>query len=145
VLWLAVGGLFLGPEPGMGFRTFLSPFRAVRPVSAGTLAAQRVGVAVCLWLLVWVPWLVLLAVHTRLHPRWAGIDIPGIYAGAGRTMAISAHVLVGALPFFLWGRLEGFPNLLLAALVVWAGTWSLASFFDSAAMVGWLWIPLGSW
>jgi hypothetical protein len=57
-------------------------------------------------------------------------------------MAISAHVLVGALPFCLWGRLEGFPNLLLAALVAWAGSWCLASFFGPAAMVGWLWIPL---
>jgi hypothetical protein len=126
VFWLAVGGLLLGGEPGMGFRTRLSSFRAVRPVSAGTLAAQRVAASLAIWLLVWVPWLGLLAAHTHLHPHWASVDIPEVYAAAGRLMAISASVLIGALPLFLWGRLEGFPNMLLAAILAWAGTWGLA-------------------
>ena len=142
VLWLAVGGLFLGSEPGTGFRTLLSPFRAARPVSAGTLAAQRLLAAASLWLLVWVPWLVLLVVHTHLHPRWAEVDIPEIHATAGRLLAISAHALIGALPLFLWGRLEGFPNMLLAAIVAWAGTWGLAGFCRPPDTGNLPWIPL---
>ncbi len=142
VLWLAVGGLFLASEPGTGFRTLLSPFRGTCPVSAGTLSAQRLAAAASLWLLVWVPWLVLLAIHTRLNPEWASLDIPEIHAAAGRLMAISAHALIGALPFYLWGRLEGFPNLLLAAMVAWAGTGCLASFCNPSAGGDLPWIPV---
>jgi hypothetical protein len=142
VSWLAVGGLLLGAEPGAGFRTSLSSFRAVRPVSAGSLAAQRVWAAALFWLVVWVPWLCLVTIHAHLHPKWAQIDIPALYAGSGRSMALSAHALVGALPLFLWGRLEGFPNLLLAAMAAWAGTWSLASLLPPAGGGEALWLAM---
>ncbi len=143
VLWLTVGGLFLGGEPGTGFRTALSPFRGVRPVSAGTLVTQRVLAAIGLWLLVWIPWLLLHGVQVRLHPQWAAIDLPDLHAAAGRLMAISAHSLVGALPLFLWGRLDGFPNMLLAAMVAWAATWGLASAFPPPTGDALAWRPLG--
>ena len=144
VFWLAVGGLFLGGEPGTGFRTGLSSFRAVRPVSAGTLAAQRVWAAATVWLLVWIPWLVLLGVHTHLNPRWAEVDIPEVQAAAGRLMAISASALIGALPLFLWGRLEGFPNMLLAAILAWAGTWGVASFSNPPPSAELPWMALST-
>ena len=142
VFWLAASGLFLGSEPGTGFRTSLSPFSSVRPVSAGTLASQRVLAALGLWLMVWLPWLLLLEVHTHLHPRWAGVDLPGIYATSGRLMALSAHGLIGALPLFLWGRVEGFPNMLLAGIVAWAGTWGMASYLSPPEGGSPPWIPV---
>jgi len=141
-MWLAVGGLLLGGEPGMSFRTALSPFRAARPVNAGTLAEQRLVAAAILWLSVWIPWLVLLGIQLRWHPEWAQMDLMRIQGVAGRTMAISAHALAGALPLFLWGRLQGFPNLLLGALVAWAITWGLTDRFSAAPEEGQGWTLL---
>jgi hypothetical protein len=48
--------------------------------------------------------------------------------GLAMKMAVSAHVLVGALPLLLRGRWEGFPTLLLASICSWAWTWLLVGF-----------------
>jgi hypothetical protein len=127
VMWLAAGGLFVAGEPGVGFRTRLSSFRATMPVSAGMLAAQRLTTGLLAWLVVWVPLLGCLFLYgadlTGLPSRDATRELAGVL---GRLMAVSACVLVGALPVCVWGRLEGFPNLLLCAIVSWAGAWGLS-------------------
>ena len=138
-LWLPVGGLLLGSEPGMGFRTRLTAFRSARPVTPGTLAAQRILAAIGLWLMVWGPWLILVPLHRHWHPGLAEADLPEIYARTSRLMAISAHALVGALPLFLWGRFEGFPNLLLGGMCAWAGTWVLVGFLAPGDEPSWRW------
>lgn len=140
VLWLAATGLFLGGEPGAGFSTQLTSFRASLPMGSGALAAQRISTALLVWMAVWVPLLVL--------SFWFDPELSG--AGSEEAtrkmlqvlaylLAVSAHVLIGALPLFLWGRLEGFPNMLLCAIVTWAGAWMVAGmiWMDSATHGKW--------
>jgi hypothetical protein len=142
VLWLAGWGLFLGCEPAAGFRTRMTAFRATLPVSCGTLAAQRMVTLLLGWCLLWLPLL--------LATRWYDPDLLGMPAPDAQTqalasilrlMALGAHILVGVLPLFLWGRLEGFPNMLLAAIGSWVWVWLLAAFFklDDGQDPGWRW------
>jgi hypothetical protein len=139
VMWLPVGGLFLGAEPGTGFRTRQTSFRAMLPVTAGTVAGQRVLAALGMWGAVWVPWLMGLPLFRLWHPGLAEMDLPAIYASSGRLMALSAHALIGALPLLLWGRFEGFPNMLLVAMCAWACTWILGANLNLEGDPGWRW------
>lgn len=146
VFWLWVGGLWIGCEPGAGFRTRLSSFRAVCPVSVGTLAAQRVATAAIIWLIVWLPLLGLCCWYDNEFVEAGPAHVDRALASAAARMAVSAHVLVGALPLFLWGRLEGFPNMVLCAMVGWLGPWFLTQCLDKgegvadpwAIALGWL-------
>jgi hypothetical protein len=144
VLWLAVWGLALGCEPGSGFRTSFSSFRGTLPVTPGQLAGPRLAGLVFAWLVVWVP--LVLAAHFIL-PRLSGVwDYEGvdtIQATMAWRMALSAHLVAGALPLLLWGRLEGFPNLLLAGMGAWAGTWLLAGFLGTKEPGATHWIVAG--
>jgi hypothetical protein len=120
LLWLAAAGLFLGTEPGAGFRTRLTSFRATLPVSAGSLAGPRLATALVVWLGIWIPLLALVPFYT---PELAGSPNPDatreLLFVITILMAVSAHVLIGAMPLFLWGRLDGFANLLLCGVVSW--------------------------
>ncbi|HOW68276.1 MAG TPA: hypothetical protein P5186_23300 [Candidatus Paceibacterota bacterium] len=141
ILWLMVWGLLMGGEPGMGFVTRLSAFRATRPVSVGLLAGMRLAPFWLSWLCLWLP-LVLLH-HCLLH------DYQGLPARMGEElnrsaaalmaarMAFSANVMVGALPLLLRGRFDGFPNLFLATLVAWIWTWVLARFANQETPPDW--------
>jgi hypothetical protein len=146
VLWLAGWGLFLGCEPAAGFRTRMTAFRATLPVSCGTLAAQRMVTLLLGWCMLWLP--LLLATHWY-DPDLSGMPAPDAQAQAlaaiARLMALGAHILVGVLPLFLWGRLEGFPNMLLAAIGSWVWVWLLAAFFklDEGQNPGWRWGVVG--
>lgn len=126
VLWLAVCGLFAGCEPGSGFRTQLSSLRATLPAGTGTLAAQRLGSVVILWLMVWLPLLVIVPWYDT---SLAGTDPTTakreLLASLAFWMAIGANVAVGALPLILWGRFDGFPNLLLCGMASWTLPWLL--------------------
>jgi hypothetical protein len=83
------------------------------------------------------------------NPDLTGIPTPDArmqaLAAIARLMAVGASVGVGLLPLFLWGRLEGFPNLLLAAIGGWVWTWLLAGFFDlePGQEPGWRWGLVG--
>ncbi len=125
--WLAMWGLFLGCEPAAGFRTRLSAFRATLPLSSGALAAQKLQTLVLGWALLWAPSLVLIAWY---DPTLSGTEDPDsrqrLLVSVARWMAASASVGVGLLPVFLWGRFEGFPNLLLTGMFAWATTWLAA-------------------
>lgn len=146
MVWLAAGGLFLGSEPGAGFRTRLTSFRATWPITAGTFATQRITAAVCLWLTVWAP---SLAMRLLADMDLEGGGVPGDYRGADASlalfMALSAHVLVGALPWFLSGRVEGYPNMLLSTLVSWTVPWVLLSSFSTADEAAPRWWPVVVW
>jgi hypothetical protein len=127
VVWLAAGSLFFGGEPGAGMRTRLTSFRATLPVGTGTLAAQRILRALLAWMAVWIP---ILLLSVWYDPEMSGMSSPDAHRQVLQMvafwMAVSAHVLIGALPLFLWGRLEGFPNMLLSAIVSWTAAWLLA-------------------
>jgi len=146
VLWLAGWGLFLGCEPAAGFRTRMTSIRATLPVNCGTLAAQRILTLFLGWCLLWLP--LLLATHWY-DPDLTGIAAPDaqtkVLAALARLMVVGAHVVVGVLPLFLWGRLEGFPNLLLAAIGSWVWVWVLAAFFNlnEGQDPGWRWGLVG--
>jgi hypothetical protein len=152
VLWLAAGGLFLGGEPGVAFRTSLTSFRATLPVGPGALATQRITTALLAWLAVWIPLLVLSGWYDPeiSGSRRADVSQQMLHLLA-YMLAVSAHVLIGALPLFLWGRLEGFSNMLLCAIVSWAAAWLLAGivWVDSTetakwtAPLAWLGLKLG--
>jgi hypothetical protein len=134
--------LGLGAEPGRSFCTPLSSFRATLPLRAGTLAIEHLAAGLGLWLIVWVPWLLLMGLHMRLHPQWAGVDLPEIRGAARLLMVVSAHALIGALPLLLWGRLRGFPNALLAGMAAWAGTYCLSTVFSPTTSTPGAWLPL---
>ncbi|MHC1767877.1 MAG: hypothetical protein AB9869_26995 [Verrucomicrobiia bacterium] len=142
VLWLMAWGLFLGCEPGMGFQTRLSSYRSTRPLTVGMLAGTRLTSLALFWLLVWVPLLLaqqLLFLAPILPQDALVFSEQAIPFTLGR-MAFSANVLIAALPVLLWGRLEGFPTLLLASLVAWAWSSALATFAfqkDPFEWVGW--------
>lgn len=54
-------------------------------------------------------------------------------------MAVGAFLLVGALPFLLLGRFEGFGNFLLAAVCTWALCWGITAQFhvEQGEQPGW--------
>ncbi|MCL4177140.1 MAG: hypothetical protein KJ072_05280 [Verrucomicrobia bacterium] len=141
LLWLAVWGIFSGCEPSAGFRTRLSDFRATLPITSGILAGHKLIILFLGWCLVWMPPLML--------SNWYDVDVNGVAAPEtaarlhlimARFMAISAYLMVGALPLFLWGRLNGFPNLLLAAMCTWAFLWILLANLGTEGDPGRLWI-----
>jgi hypothetical protein len=142
VPWLMAWGLFLGCEAGMGFQTKLSGFRSTRPLTAGMLAGTRMTSMALSWLVAWAP--LLIAQHLLfLAPLTS--DEALLFSGQaipftlGR-MAFSASVMIAALPVLLWGRLEGFPTLLLASLIAWAWSCALAGFAfqkEASDWVGW--------
>lgn len=144
--WLAAAGLFLGTEPGAGFRTRLTSFRATLPVSAGSLAGPRLATAVLVWLGIWIP---LLALVPFYSPELGGSLNPDatreLLLWITILMAISAHVLIGAMPLFLWGRLEGFANLLLCGVVSWGAAWWLHGITRSDASGTERWVAPMIW
>lgn len=140
VIWMAVWGLFVGSEPASGFRTRLSSFRATLPVSCGTLAAQRLTTVLLGWTMIWLP---LLGLSAWYDPTLAGMPsaeaMAAMRAVLARLMTLGAQVVVGALPLFLLGRFEGFPNLLLASMGSWLWAAALASFVRVDDEPGWRW------
>ena len=138
LLWMAVWGLYAGGEPSTGFRTRLSSFRATLPVTSGALAAQRILTLCVGWCLVWLPPLAL-----TLWWNPAGVSIAALDRRMewALFMAVGAQVLVGALPLYLWGRFEGLPNLLLAALGswVWLVVLGINLFVGVEGDLGWRW------
>ena len=149
VLWLAGFGLRAGCEPNAGFRTRLSSFRAVLPVTAGTLAGWRIAALMLAWSLVWLPLLGLTPFYDgelkgMPDGRTLAETLSHLRAALAWKMALSAHVLIGALPFLLRGRLEGFPVLLLTSLSCWAWTWVLAGFLGVEEHTGWRWTMVGA-
>lgn len=132
LLWLAGWGLTLGNQPGSGFRTALTHFRATLPVNVTKLAIARMVGLGCGWLLVWLP-LLLLGRFYLPHVRgvWDADGVVAVQTLLAWRMAIGANLVVGALPVLLRGRLEGFPNVLLAGMCAWAGTWCLADFLGA--------------
>lgn len=158
ILWLAMAGLFTGCEPGNGFKTRLTGFRATAPVTAGSFAAQRIVTALLIWLVVWIP---LIIACFWYDPELKGrVNSQAVWQMVGamtKFMAVGAFVLIGALPVFLSGRFEGFPNLLLLSMVSWVGPWLLLTSltFEEQGVVhlrwsvaiGWLLakIGLGVW
>jgi hypothetical protein len=147
VLWLLVCGLFLGCEPGLGFRTRLSAFHGTHPVTVGVLAGTRVGSLVLAWLCVWVPLLVLQGVLLSAGPGLTSEADAGLVKQASELlasrMAFSANAMIGALPVLLWGCLEGFPTLFLVNLVAWGWTWILSGFVHQEPEPAWLTSALG--
>jgi hypothetical protein len=143
--WLVVWGMAAGCEPFAGFCTRFSSFRATLPVTAGALAGTRLQQLAAAWGLVWLP-LVVLAQGYDFGTDLAG---PGAHrlallSSLGWRMTVSAHAMVGALPLLLWGRLEGFPTLLLTYIVAWAGTWGLVEALDVEGDPGWHWWVMAS-
>jgi hypothetical protein len=145
LLWMAVWGLFVGGEPSAGFRTRLTSFRSTLPVSCGLLAGQRILTLLLGWVLVWAP---LLALSFLYDPESVGIPSSETPAAMqtmlARLMAMGAYLVVGALPLFLWGRFEGFPNFLLAGVCTWAWLWLVGASLSPlpGQSPGWLWLPL---
>ncbi|HWH69257.1 MAG TPA: hypothetical protein VNT26_07715, partial [Candidatus Sulfotelmatobacter sp.] len=138
-------GLFAGGEPSVAFRTQLSSFRATLPVSCGQLAGQRIATLILGWGLVWLPLLGLSFFHT---PEMTSIPVESpvaMQAKLASFAALGAYVAVGALPLFLWGRFEGFPNFLLAGVGTWAWIWLLGDvlFLEPGTEPGWRWLVLG--
>jgi hypothetical protein len=140
VLWLTTWSLFLGCEPGMGFQTRLTGFRSTRPLTVGMLAGTRIVSLVLIWMLAWVPLLILqqLIGYAGLPDR----DVTVFSEQAARIMAsrmaFTANAIVAALPLLLWGRFEGFPTIFLAALVGWAWSWALSNFVHQISPSDWL-------
>jgi hypothetical protein len=58
-------------------------------------------------------------------------------------MVFSASAIVAALRLLLWGRLEGFPTVLLASLVAWCWTLVLGAFAGQRPAPDWLTWALG--
>jgi len=143
--WLIVWGMAAGCEPAAGFRTRFSSFRATLPVTAGTVAATRLQQLLAAWSLVWLP----LVVLAQGYDFGTGLAGPGTHrltllSSLGWRMTVSAHAMVGALPLLLWGRLEGFPTLLLTYIVAWAGTWGLVQGLAVEGDPGWHWWVMAS-
>lgn len=130
VAWLAGGALYFGGEPGFGFRTRLSAFRATTPASSGVLAMQRIATPLLAWVAVWLPLLLLSTLYEVPREQWSTPDDPArqLAPVMARLMVVSAHFVVGALPLFLLGRLEGLPNMFLCSILVWAAPFLLGTF-----------------
>ncbi len=148
VFGLAIFGMFLGAEPATGFRTRLSSFRATLPVTAARWASMRIAALAGAWIFIWAP---LVALYYLSPTDYTGIPRPMAQrlflegaAGLAWKMAISAHLLAGALPVLLRGRFEGFPTLLLASICAWAWTWLLTGFFNWEEVPGWSWLPVAA-
>jgi hypothetical protein len=142
ILWLAPAGMVVAGESLGVFKTGFTSFRATLPVSAGGLLAPRLLAMLLAFLTVWVPIIVLLAVSLRFAP-----DMPPGYPRFPEMLPmiawfaiVSAHVMIGALPLLLTGRLDGLPTLLVPTLLAWMGTWQLAGYLgdegESAPAVG---------
>ena len=143
ILWMAGWGLFVGCEPGAGFRTRLRAFRATLPLSSGALAAQRLVTLLLGWGIVWsLP--VALGVSNAWFATGVGLVDEVDTLRLARWMAASAQVAVGALPLILWGRFEGFPNVLLAAICSWAAAWMVAANLRVESNPGWHWALVGA-
>jgi hypothetical protein len=123
VFWLMGWGLLFAGEPGGGFQTRLSSFRAMRPVATGILAGMRLMPLVLAWGCVWVPLVMVQLMHpwdnTGLPPRMAAQVSRDASVLLAWRMAFSASAMVAALPWLMRGRIEGFPNVFLATLVAW--------------------------
>jgi hypothetical protein len=146
MIWMAGWGLFAAGEPSAVFRSRLSSFRATLPVSSGFMAGQSIATLFLGWSLVWLPLVVLSYMH---NPDFLGMDIERVaqvQPGLARFMALGAFMLVGALPLYLWGRIEGFPIFLLTAVCVWALSWGLLGTLSLAPEEepGWHWILLAA-
>lgn len=127
LLWLAPAGMVVAGESLGVFKTGFTSFRATLPVNAGGLLAPRLLAMLLAFLTVWVPIVVLLAVSLPDmppgYPRFPDM-LPMLVWFA----IIGAHVMIGALPLLLTGRLEGLPTLLVPSLLAWMGTWQLAGY-----------------
>jgi hypothetical protein len=145
IVWLAIWGIFAGCEPSAGFRTGISSFRATLPITNGALAGHKLLLLVLGWGIVWLPALALSGWHSPEGNEMASPEaVERMRLIMARFMAISAFLLVGALPILLSGRLSGFPNLLLAAMVTWTVLYLLLSQLSTEGDPGWLWFLLDS-
>jgi hypothetical protein len=99
------------------------------------------------WLCVWVPLLGLQWICLTEDPGMRGEGTSELARQAANLirsrMVFSANLMIGALPVLLWGRLEGFPTLLLANLVGWSWTWVLSGFVHQDPAPDWLSWALG--
>jgi hypothetical protein len=146
VLWLMAWALLLACEPGMGFQTRLSAYRSTRPLTVGMLAGTRMSSLLVTWLCVWVPLMLLQRVIplAGLPDRDAFILSQQAADIMASRMVFSASTIVAALPLLLWGRLEGFPTVLLASLVAWCWTLVLGAFVGQRPAPDWLTWALGA-
>jgi hypothetical protein len=97
------------------------------------------------WCLVWLPLFLASYFDSSEITGITTENVQSIQYALARTMVLGAFVLVGALPLFLWGRFEGFPNFLLAAVCSWGLSWALAVQLklDVSEEPGWRWWLLG--
>jgi len=122
----AAGMVVAGESLGV-LKTGFTSFRATLPVNAGGLLAPRLLAMALAFLTVWVPIVVLLAVSLpEMPPGYP--RLPDMLPMLVWFAIVSAHVMIGALPLLLTGRLEGLPTLLVPTLLAWMGTWQLADY-----------------
>jgi hypothetical protein len=145
VLWMAGWGLLLAGEPAAPFRSRFSSHKATLPVTSGLLAGQKVTVLFIGWCFVWLPLVVASFFYT---PEILGIETENVKMVQQHLVGyitVGAFVVTGALPLLLLGRLEGFPNVLLASIGTWAVAWLLKRYLnvEDGSTPGKLWVVLG--
>jgi len=123
MIYLAGYGMFLGSQFGTGFHTRLDTFQATRPLTTETLTVCRLVGLVAGCAMVWLPLLFLWWLYDPGMPAYA----PQLNAMLAYVVAMSANVVVGALPIHLLGRAEGFTPLLVTSLPCWGAAWLLDS------------------
>lgn len=132
VLWPLGWGMLMACESGFGFQTRLSVFRATRPVGTGALAGTRLAALALSWLFLWTILLVLYFLFLWEDRGTAGrMDVEYVhrlFGMLGLKALVTASAMVGALPFLMTGRIEGFSKVLLVTLLAWAWAFSLTAY-----------------
>lgn len=132
VLWPLGWGMLMGCESGLGFQTRLSVFRSTRPVSTGTIVGTRIASLGLSWFCLWGILLVLYyfflwedrATSGRLDFQY----VHRLFEMLGTKAVVTASAMVGALPWLMAGRIEGFSKVLLITLISWIWTFVLAGY-----------------
>jgi hypothetical protein len=127
------------------FRSRMTSFRSTLPVGCGALGGQKVLMLGIGWALIWAPLVGITYFYDSTLLGMANETSTFMRTVLCRFVVASAYVLVGALPLFLWGRFEGFPNFLLAGVCVWAFAWGLSGNLkvESGDFPGWRWGLMG--